>query len=197
MNAGTGGPSRGFRHHGRYTGDAPKPLTEEQKRQHLEDTRDFNRGINAFTHAPSRAYHWIKGTKKAGIGIELQYTSTFPIIVECTGTQKLIDVGLQDRTPFQFNGDKKTLIPKYSIDESNPIRNGDTLVSVDHVSTKYLSYFEVVDMLNDYEGTSVELIVQRHPNILLKVRMSRHGRVLEACINNLHERLLSLEQQFC
>ena len=197
MNAGTVGPSGGFSHHGRPQKHFKKPLTPEEEREHIEDARFVNRGINAVKHAPSYLYHWGRGTKQAGIGIELQYTSTFPIIVGCTATQRLIDVGLQDRTPFQFNDDKETLIRMYSIVESNPIQNGDTLVSVDHVSTKYLSYLEVVDMLNGYEGTSVELIVQRHPNILLKVRISRHGSVLEACINNLHERLLSLEQQFC
>ena len=197
MNTGTVGPSRGFRHPGSRLQLPKQQLSPEQEKERIEAIRDFNRGINAFTHAPSNAYHWMKGTQKAGIGIDLQYTQTFPIVNKCTGMQRLIDVGLQDRSPFQFNGDKETLIPKYSIDKSNPIQNGDTLVSVDHVSTKYLSYFEVEDMLNGYVGTSVELIVQRHPNILLKVRISRRGSVLEACINNLHERLLSLEQQFC
>lgn len=194
MNAGTGGPSRGFRHHGR---SAPKPLTEAQKRQRTEDVRYFERGINAVKHAPRDFYHWGRGTKQAGIeAIHFEFTSTFPIFDKCPPTQTLIDVGLQGRTPFQFNGDKETLIPAYSIDRDNPIQTGDRLVAVDNVSTFELPYDQVLEMLNGYEGTSVELLVQRHPNILLKVRIYRHGSVLEACINNLHERLLSLEQQF-
>ena len=194
MNAGTGGPSRGFRHHGH---SAPRLLSEDEKWNRIENARDINRAINAVKHAPRDLYHWGRGTKQAGIeAIHFQFTSTFPIFDKCPPTQRLIDVGLQDRTPFQFKGDKETLIQKYSIDESNPIQKGDRLVSVDNVSTFELPYDQVLEMLNGYEGTSVELLVQRRPNILLKVRIYRHGSVLEACINNLHERLLSLEQQF-